>query len=193
MTDYGPENNRRYRYILVIIDNFKKFGWTVPLKNKNAQTIKDTFKKIYVIMNSKRKLDFLEGDQDTAFYNSIFQNFLNKSNIKLYSRNTSPRAVFAERFSRTIRYLLKRPVSERGDAKWIVVLPTIPEHYNNRFHSSTKLTPIQDSLKKSEGFVYKNLLDKRQIIKPKFQTNDLVRVADLKKTFSKRDTTNWSY
>ena len=28
-------------------------------------------------------------------------------------------------------------------------------------------------------------------MKPKFQLNDLVRVADLKKTFSKRDTTNW--
>ena len=30
-------------------------------------------------------------------------------------------------------------------------------------------------------------------MKPKFQINDLVRVADLKKTFSKGDTTNWSY
>ena len=30
-------------------------------------------------------------------------------------------------------------------------------------------------------------------MKPKFQLNELVRVADLKKTFSKGDTTNWSY
>ena len=30
-------------------------------------------------------------------------------------------------------------------------------------------------------------------MKPKFQVNDLVRTADLKKTFSKGDTTNWSY
>ena len=55
------------------------------------------------------------------------------------------------------------------------------------------MTPIQGSLKKNESFVYKNLLDKRKKIKPKFQINDLVRVADLKKTFSKGDTTNWSY
>ena len=45
----------------------------------------------------------------------------------------------------------------------------------------------------NEGFVYKNLLDKRKKIKPKFQINDLVRIADLKRTFSKGDTTNWSY
>ena len=38
----------------------------------------------------------------------------------------------------------------------------------------------------------KNLLDKRKIINPKFQVNDLVRRTDLKKTFSKRDTINWS-
>ena len=55
------------------------------------------------------------------------------------------------------------------------------------------MTPIQASLKKNEGFVYKNLIDKRNKIKPKFQINNLVRTADLKKTFSKGDTTNWSY
>ena len=55
------------------------------------------------------------------------------------------------------------------------------------------MTPIQASLKKNEGYVYKNLLDKRKKITPKFQINDLVRTADLKKTFSKGDTTYWSY
>ena len=52
---------------------------------------------------------------------------------------------------------------------------------------------MQASLKKNEGYVYKNLLDKRKKITPKFQINDLVRTADLKRTFSKSDTTNWSY
>ena len=55
------------------------------------------------------------------------------------------------------------------------------------------MTPIQPGLKKNEGYVYKNLLDKRKKNKQKFQINDLVRTADLKKTFSKSDTTNWSY
>ena len=43
LKDYGPENNRGYRYVLVIIDKFSKYGWTVPLKNRNALTIKDSF------------------------------------------------------------------------------------------------------------------------------------------------------
>ena len=191
LKDYGPENNRGYRYVLVTIDNFSKFGWTVPLKNKNAQTIKDSF--VNILISSKRKPNLIETDRGKELYNNIFQDFLNKNNIKLYSRNTSYGAVFAERFNRTIRDLLKKPVFEKGDGNGIDVLQTITKQYNNRIHSSTKLTPIQASLKKNGGFVYKNLLDKRNKIKAKYQINNLVRVADLKKTFSKGDTTNWSY
>ena len=191
LKDYGPENNKGYRYVLVVIDNFSKFGWTIPLKNKNALTIKDSFENI--LTNSKRKPNLIETDRGKEFYNNIFQEFLNKNNIKLYSRNSSYGAVFAERFNRTIRDLLKKIVFEHGDAKWIDILPTITEQYNNRIHTSTKLSPKDASLKKNEGFVYKNLLDKRKKVKPKFQINDLVRTADLKRTFSKGDTTNWSY
>ena len=191
LKDYGPENNKGYRYVLVAIDNFSKYGWTTPLKNKNAITIKDSFKNI--LISSKRSPNLIETDHGKEFYNNIFQDFLNKNDIKLYSRNSSLGAVFAERFNRTIRDLLKRPVFEKGGGKWIDILPTITKQYNNRIHTSTKLSPKDASLKKNERFVYKNLLDKRDKIKPKFQINDLVRTADLKKTFSKSDTTNWSY
>ena len=191
LKDYGPENNRGYRYVLVVIDNFSKFGWTIPLKNKNAQTIKDSFENI--LINSKRKPNLIETDRGKEFYNNIFQDFLNKNNIKLYSRNSSIGAVFAERFNRTIRDLLKKIVFENGDANWIDVLQTITNHYINRIHSSTRLSPKDGSLKKNEGIVYKILLDKRKKIKPKYEIGNLVRTADLKKTFSKGDTTNWSY
>ena len=191
LKDYGPENNRGYRYVLVIIDNFSKFGWTIPLKNKNAQTIKDSFENI--LISSKRKPNLIESDRGKEFYNNMFQDFLKENNIKLYSRNSSFGAIFAERFNRTIRDLLKKIVFEQGNAKWIDILKSITKQYNNRVHSSTKLSPKDASLKKNEGYVYKNLLDKRKKIKPKYKIGDLVRTADLKKTFSKGDTTNWSY
>ena len=73
LKDYGPENNRGYRYVLVVIDNFSKIGWTIPIKNKNAQTIKDSFENI--IIYSKRKPDLIESDRGKEFYNNIFQNF----------------------------------------------------------------------------------------------------------------------
>ena len=145
------------------------------------------------MISSKRGPNLIESDCGKEFFNNIFQDFLNKNNIKLYSRNSSYGAVFAERFNRTIRDLLKKIVFEKGDGNWIDILATITKQYNNRIHTSTKLSPKDASLEKKEGYVYINLLDKRKKIKPKFQLNDLVRTADLKKTFSKGDTTNWSY
>ena len=38
LNDYAPENNEGFGYILVVIDNFSKFRWTVPLKNKKSQS-----------------------------------------------------------------------------------------------------------------------------------------------------------
>ena len=93
----------------------------ITLKNKNAQTIKDSFENI--LINSKRKPKLIESDRGKEFYNDIVQDFLKKNNMKLYSKNSSYGAVFAERLNRTIRDLLKMPVLEKGDANWIDVLP----------------------------------------------------------------------
>ena len=51
LKDYSPENYRGYRYVLVIIDKFSNFGWTVPLKKKRSnkerlfRKFSDKFKK----------------------------------------------------------------------------------------------------------------------------------------------------
>ena len=76
LKDYGPKNNRGYRYVLVIIDNFSKFGFTIPLK-KNSRTIKDSFEN--VLINSKRKPNLIESDRGKEFCNNIFQDFYNKT------------------------------------------------------------------------------------------------------------------
>ena len=84
LKDYGPKNNRGYIYVLVIIDNFSIFGWTVPLKNKKGQTIKDSFEKI--LINSKRKTNLIESDRGKEFYNIIFQDFLKKQYQLLFKK-----------------------------------------------------------------------------------------------------------
>ena len=81
LKDYGPENNRGYRYVLVFIDNFSKFGWTIPLKNKNAQTIKDSFESI--LISSKRRPNSIESDRGKDFYNTMFQDFLNEEHYQI--------------------------------------------------------------------------------------------------------------
>ena len=132
----------------------------ISSQKKNSHIIKDSFEN--VLIGSKRKLNLFESDCGKEFYNNIFQDFLNKNNIKLFSRNTSLGAVFAERFNRTIRDLLKRHIFEKRDGKRVDLIPTLTKQYTNRVHSSSKLTPSQASLKKNEGYVYDNLLDKKK-------------------------------
>ena len=90
LKDYGPENNRHYGYLLVIIDNFSKFGWTIPLKNKNAIPIKDPFENF--LLNSRSKPNLIETDFSKEVYKSKFQNFLKNINIKILE--IAPSAVF---------------------------------------------------------------------------------------------------
>ena len=129
MKDYVSEKNAGYRYVLVVIDNFSKFGWTVPLKSKKTQTIKYSFENI--LITSRRKQNLMKTDRGEEFYNTIFQKFQNNNNIKYYSINTSSGAVFEENFNRTIRDLLEIPAFERRDANWFDILPTITKQYNN--------------------------------------------------------------
>ena len=77
------------------------------------------------MISSKTSPNLIENDRGKDFYNNIFQDFLNKNNIKLYSRNSSFGSVFAERFNESIGDLLKKPVFEQKDAKWVGILPTI--------------------------------------------------------------------
>ena len=69
----------------------------------------------------------------------------------------------------------------------------LSKKYNNTIHSPTKITPIQASKKSNEKAVFDNLRDDRQKQRPKFKLGDLVRTADIKRVFSKGDSTNYSY
>ena len=55
------------------------------------------------------------------------------------------------------------------------------------------MTPNQASKKSNEKIVYSNLQDRRVRQQPKFKLGQLVRTADIKKVFSKGDSTNYSY
>ena len=55
------------------------------------------------------------------------------------------------------------------------------------------MTPIQASKKANGKIVFSNLRDDRVKRKPKFKLGQLVRTADIKRVFSKGDSTNYSY
>ena len=191
MIDYKISNNKGFRYIFIIIDNFSKYLFAITLKNIYSQTITNEFSNI--LTKSKRKPIKLESDRGSEFDNSISQNFLKLKNIHHYSRLTDKGPCIAERVIRTIRNLIRKPVFEKGNADWVSELPTVIKKYNNTIHHSTKMTPIQAFKKSNEKIVFDNLRDDREKQQPKYKLGQVIRTADIKRVFNKGDSTNWSY
>ena len=48
--------NRKFRFLLCVIDIFSKYAWVVPLKDKKDDSIVDAFQKI--LDKSDRKANF---------------------------------------------------------------------------------------------------------------------------------------
>ena len=80
MIAYKISNKKGFRYIFIIIYNFSKNLWAIPLKNKCSQTITNEFSN--KLTTSKRKPLRIESDRGTEFYNSVLQNFLKFENIQ---------------------------------------------------------------------------------------------------------------
>ena len=190
-SEYKTINNKGFRYIFIIIDNYSKYLWAIPLKNKYGETVTKDFSKI--LSSSKRSPLKIESDRGKERYNSIFQNFLKSKNIQHYSRFTDKGPSIAEQVIRTVRDLLKKPIFLAGEASWLSELPSVVKKYNNTIHSSIKMTPIQASKKSNEKLVYSNLQDKRRKTNPKYKLGQLVRTSDIRRVFSKGDSTNYSY
>ena len=76
--------------------------------------------------------------------------------------------------------------------KWLSELTSVLKKYNNTVQNSTKMATIQASEKSNGKLVFDNLQDMRQKQQPKFNLGQLVRTADIKKVFSRCDSTNYS-
>ena len=118
---------------------------------------------------------------------------MKSKSIEHYSRYTDKGPSIAERVIRTLRNLLKKPIFLAGNADWLSELTCVIRQYNNTNHHGIKMTPTQASKKSNEKEVYFNLKDRRVKQQPKFKLGQLVRTADIKKVFSKGDSTNYSY
>ena len=196
MIDYKTSINKGFRYKFIIIDNFKKtfVGYTlikIYPKNKHSQTITKEFSSI--LTTSKRKPIKIKSDRRKEWYNSMFQNFIKNKNIHHYSRYTDRGPSVCERVIRTVRNLLKKPVFGKGRADWLSELPSVIKQYKNTIHHSIKMTPLQARKKSNEKLVYSNLQGRRDKHQQKYKLGHLVRTADIKKVFSKGDSTNYSY
>ena len=131
-------------------------------------------------------------DRGKEFYNTTFLHYLKEQNIQIYSNNSDLKAVFVERFNRTLLELIKEPMYIEGKGNWLNHINNALDKYNNRVHGTTKMTPVEasnNSLLPSNNIKNNNKIPRSFA---KFQVGDFVRVPDKRNIYSKGYTTNWN-
>jgi len=53
--------NKGYRYLLMVLDVFSKYGWIVPLKDKKGETVTEAFKLILKKVENHNIYELIKG------------------------------------------------------------------------------------------------------------------------------------
>ena len=165
--------NKGYKYIFTNIDVFSKIAYGFPLKSKKIQDVKPCFEKIF--KNNKPK--FIWSDKEPAFLSKEMQKFFKDNNVKIYHTNSHLKSVVIERFNRSLRELMMKHFTKNNNTVWYNILPKLIKMYNNRYHNTIKMKPIQVN-KSNEKYIKENIYTYNKTNKnPKFKINDLVRIS----------------
>ena len=185
------QSNRGYKWIAIYIDNFSKFLYARPLKDKSAKSLVEVTKKIFTDYGITPKN--LQTDQGTEYYNKHFSSLMKEFNINHYSTYSNLKAVIAERVIKTIKNKIWRHFSLLGKYNWIDYLEEIVRQYNTKdIHRTIGMPPALVTKSNENQIFNKAFNHKEQIVKNKYKMGDYVRINKYKNIFEKGYTGSWS-
>lgn len=188
--DQYAQQNKNYRFILVVIDCFSKYVWCRPLISKSGEEVANAFEDI--LKKTDRKPANFQTDQGREYFNVHFKKLMQKYNINHYSTYSPMKAAIAERVIRTLKESLFKYFSLNGSYKWVDILPNIIENYNNQKHTTTGIKP-RDVTKDNEQKILKSVYSHIKIAGlHKFKVGDVVRISKTKHVFEKGYVPNWT-
>jgi len=172
--------NSAVKYLLMVIDDYSRYGWIEPLITKDSKSAANAFKSIF---KSNRKPEKHWVDSGTEFYNSEVK----KLSMDLFSTNNEEKSVIVERWNRTIKERVFKYFTSNSTNKYIGILGDLVSDYNNTVHSSLGVTPVQAS----EGVEVK-VQPRVTVKKTKFEVGNRVSITKKKATFEKGYTPRWT-
>ena len=105
----------------------------------------------------------------------------------MYSTNNEGKSVIAERFIRTLKNKIYKYMTSISKNVYIDKLDDIVRKYNNTYHTSIKMKPV--NVKDNTYFDFKKEVSDKN---PKFKVGDQVRISKYKNIFAKGYMPNWS-
>ena len=137
-------------------------------KIKKGASIVNAFQKI---ISEGRKPNKTWVDQVGEFYKNSFKDFLKINNIEMYSTYNEVKSVVAERFIRTLKNKIFKNMTAISKNIYFDVLDDIVNKYNNTFHRSIKMKPVDIT-----GGSYPEYNEDFNKKDPKFKEIDHVRI-----------------
>jgi len=83
--------------------------------------------------------------------------WLNKNNIVRYSTHGEHKSTVVERFNRMLKANTWKRFTAKNTRNWIDMLDKLMTDYNNKKHSTIKMSPIEASSEENEAEVYRNI------------------------------------
>ena len=121
-------SNKCYKYLLAVIDVFRKYGYILPLKTNTGNEVAQAFRKLFLAGHSSR----LWTDKGTEFYNQQLKAVLAANNVTLYSTENDVKSSVVERWNRTVKNIMWKYFTANNTQKYIYVLPSMVEKYNDQ-------------------------------------------------------------
>lgn len=187
------KNNRGMKYILVVINIFSKKAYARALKDKSGPKVSQAMDSILAEID--HPIRNLHVDMGNEFYNRHMTRILEKYAIKLYSTYSTTKASIVERFNRTLKNCMWKRFSMSGTYKWVNILQSLIDEYNDSKHRTIKMKP-NDVNRNNEKYLLDTVYNRKWVItaavKPRFHVGDHVRMSKYKHAFEKGYTPNWT-
>ncbi|RWS04210.1 integrase core domain-containing protein-like protein [Dinothrombium tinctorium] len=195
MQEFSRSNNG-FKYIITIIDCFSKLAYAFPIKNKGANEVTDVFKNLL----KEAVPEKLRTDRGKEFENKLFKSLLDKYKVNFFtSKDDKIKCAIIERFNRSLKSKMFKYFTSKGTRKYIDVLKDLVSAYNNSFHRTIKMKPV-DVTNENERDVFFNIygvsslreLIKKAHSKSKIKDGDKVRIRYKLNPFDKGYYPNWT-
>jgi hypothetical protein len=183
---------------------FSRYVWTYNLASNSTEEIKLGFERVAMsnankyshkgILRKKKYVgfpDILQTDLEKGIISSGFQAYLNEAEVRHWGMDNKQKAAICERVIQTIKKALWKVFEMRNNYKWFDVIDDIVSAYNNRVHSTIKISPEEARTREHNNHVKLHVSKHSEKYKlnrsklPKLKKGDMVRMKIEKSRFEK--------
>jgi len=132
------------------------------------------------------------------FYNKIFEKYLKKKNIHMYSTNSDQKSSIIERFNRSLKTKMYKYFTSVQNKNWISVIDDLVDSYNKTYHRTIRTTP-NNVTDKNQLEIFQNIygfakekFSDQKLNNLEYKIGDKVRISKIKNVFDKGYLKAWT-